>query len=64
MDPEPGADESGRQFAYVRYDPDVTAAGLQALGLGDIDPAHVRLMDSTDHIADIQRVGAAVAHHA
>lgn len=48
-----------RLFSYVRYDPDVTAAGLAALGLGDIDPAHVKLMDSTEHMADIQRVGAA-----
>jgi len=54
-------DESGRLFSYVRYDPDVTAAGLQALGLDDVDPEHVRLMDSTEHIADIQRVGAAYA---
>lgn len=61
MESGSGADESGKQFAYVRYDPDVTAAGLQALGLGDIDPAHVRLMDSTDHIGDIQRVGDAYA---
>lgn len=56
-----GPEEAGRQFSYVRYNPDVTAEGLQRLGLGDIDPAHVCLMDSTDHIADIQRVGAAYA---
>jgi predicted acylesterase/phospholipase RssA len=56
-----GADEAGRLFAYVRYDPDVTPAGLRALGLGDIDPEHVRKMDSTDHIAEIQRVGSAYA---
>ncbi len=52
---------SGRLFAYVRYDPDVTSAGLNQLGLADIEPEHVRLMDSTDHIAEIQKVGAAYA---
>ncbi len=52
---------SGKLFAYVRYDPDVTPAGLHQLGLADIDPEHVRLMDSTDHIAEIRKVGAAYA---
>ena len=51
----------GRLFSYVRYDPDVTRAGLAALGLADVDPEHVRRMDSTDHIAEIQKVGAAYA---
>ncbi|MGB5568999.1 MAG: patatin-like phospholipase family protein [Sedimenticolaceae bacterium] len=52
---------SGKLFSYVRYDPDVTPAGLAALGLSDVDAAHVQLMDSTDHIADIQKVGATFA---
>lgn len=48
-------------FTYLRYDPDVTHAGLSALGLGDIDPATLQEMDSVKHIASIQRVGAAYA---
>ena len=52
---------AGRLFSYVRYDPDVTHAGLAALGLGDIKSEHVQRMDSTDHIPAIQRVGAAYA---
>jgi patatin-like phospholipase/acyl hydrolase len=44
-------------FSYVRYDPDVTRAGLDSLGLEAIDPAHVQVMDSVQHITDIQRVG-------
>jgi predicted acylesterase/phospholipase RssA len=52
---------SGKLFSYVRYDPDVTVAGLAELGLSDVDAAHVQLMDSTDHIADIQKVGATFA---
>jgi predicted acylesterase/phospholipase RssA len=50
-----------KQFVYLRYDPDVSAAGLAALGLGDIDPQHVQQLDSVDHIAAIQRVGKAYA---
>jgi hypothetical protein len=48
-------------FTYLRYDPDVTHAGLSALGLNDIDPAAMQEMDSVKHIADIQRLGAAYA---
>ena len=48
-------------FTYMRHDPDVSAEGLTALGLGDIDPAHVQTLDSVDHVADIQKVGAAYA---
>lgn len=50
-----------KQFAYVRYDPDVSRKGLDELGLGDIDAAGVQVMDSVKHIADIQRVGATYA---
>jgi len=48
-------------FTYLRYDPDVAPAGLRELGLGDIDPTVVQVMDSVEHIADIQRVGATYA---
>lgn len=50
-----------KQFAYVRYDPDVSREGLDALGLQDIDPARVQLMDSVKFIPDIQRVGKTYA---
>jgi hypothetical protein len=50
-----------KQFSYVRYDPDVSAAGLQALGLGDIRAEDVQVMDSVDHIPAIQKVGQAYA---
>jgi predicted acylesterase/phospholipase RssA len=48
-------------FSYVRYDPDVTQAGLNALGLNDIDAANVQVMDSVEHIPAIQRVGTTYA---
>jgi patatin-like phospholipase/acyl hydrolase len=44
-------------FTYLRYDPDVSNEGLKDLGLTDIDPSKVQLMDSVDHIPDIRRVG-------
>jgi len=51
----------GKQFAYVRYDPDVTRAGLDDLGLTEIDAAQVQVMDSVKYIPEIQRVGKAYA---
>lgn len=50
-----------KQFAYVRYDPDVSAEGLDALGLPGIDPKSVQVMDSVDHIHAIQQVGRTYA---
>lgn len=50
-----------KQFAYVRYDPDVTREGLDALGSKAIEPAKVQLMDSVKFIPDIQRVGKTYA---
>ncbi|MCB1792601.1 MAG: patatin-like phospholipase family protein [Gammaproteobacteria bacterium] len=50
-----------RHFAYVRYNPDVTADGLRKLGLGKISAKAMSQMDSTDNIPDIQRVGTAYA---
>lgn len=48
-------------FTYLRYDPSVTRAGLDALGLRDLDPAHVQKLDSVAYLPDIQRVGSAFA---
>jgi patatin-like phospholipase/acyl hydrolase len=48
-------------FSYVRYDPDVTAQGLQNLGLNHIAPSSVQRMDSVKHIAEMQQVGQVYA---
>ena len=45
----------------MRYNAELSPGGLAALGVGDIEPADVQKLDSTDHIADLQRVGRAVA---
>lgn len=48
-------------FGYVRYDPDVSRAGLDALGLADVAAGDVQKMDSVAHIDAIGRVGRAYA---
>lgn len=48
-------------FTYLRYDPDVSFDGLKELGLSDINPSKVQMMDSVEHIPDIQRVGITYA---
>jgi patatin-like phospholipase/acyl hydrolase len=48
-------------FTYLRYDPDVTQKGLDALGVPDVQAADVQLLDSVDNIDAIQRVGRAFA---
>ncbi len=50
-----------KQFTYVRYDPDVSQTGLEALGLGNVQAENVQVMDSVKYISDIQRVGEAYA---
>lgn len=50
-----------KQFTYVRYDPDVTQTGLDALGLETVKAENVQVMDSVNSMPDIQRVGEAYA---
>lgn len=46
---------------YVRYNAELSRAGLDALGLLDVDPAGVGRLDSVRHVPELQRVGRAVA---
>ncbi|MBC7944351.1 MAG: patatin-like phospholipase family protein [Burkholderiales bacterium] len=48
-------------FTYVRYNAELTRAGLDALGLNDIAPETVQKLDSVEYVRDLQRVGRAVA---
>jgi hypothetical protein len=57
----PVQEDYGRAFLYGRYDPDVTRAGLNALGLHDIEPEQVQAMDAVEHIEKMRRVGRAYA---
>jgi hypothetical protein len=49
-----------KQFTYVRYDLDVTPEGWLSLGLADLRPENVQVMDSVDFVTEIQRVGQAL----
>jgi patatin-like phospholipase/acyl hydrolase len=48
-------------FTYVRYNAELSRSGLDALGLPNIEPRNVQQLDSVAFIADLQRVGQAVA---
>jgi hypothetical protein len=48
-------------FTYVRYNAELTRKGLDTLGLTDIAPEKVSKLDAVSGIADLQRVGRAVA---
>jgi uncharacterized protein len=51
----------GKLFTYQRYNAELSAEGLQRLGVGHLKPEHVQQMDSVDHIPEMQEVGVAVA---
>jgi patatin-like phospholipase/acyl hydrolase len=53
---------SPKLFTYLRYDADVSRAGLDALGLPQIDAAQVQSMDSTRYLDEISQVGRAVGN--
>ena len=52
---------SPKLFTYLRYNADLTAEGLDKLGLADIQPEKIQQLDSIEHTADLQRVGQAIA---
>lgn len=52
---------SPKLFTYLRYNADVSREGLDRLGLTDVEPEQVQLMDSVQYIPQIQKVGARLA---
>jgi predicted acylesterase/phospholipase RssA len=48
-------------FTYMRYNAELTTAGLHSLGLNDIEPANVQKLDSVAYKDDLKRLGATVA---
>jgi patatin-like phospholipase/acyl hydrolase len=48
-------------FTYLRYNAELSRAGLDRLGLSDIEPKAVQQLDSVEHKGDLKRVGEAVA---
>ena len=49
-----------KQFTYLRYNAELSPAGLERLGLRDVDPAQVQQLDSIAYMPDLRRVGNAV----
>jgi patatin-like phospholipase/acyl hydrolase len=52
---------NSKLFTYVRYNAELSRAGLDELGLQDIQEKDVQPMDSVKHIDKLQRVGEAIA---
>ena len=52
---------AGKLFTYLRYNAELSPAGLTRLGVGHLAPRHVQQMDSIEHTAEMQEVGRAVA---
>jgi uncharacterized protein len=48
-------------FTYVRYNVELSRAGLDALGLHDIDPKAVQPLDGVKHVDELLRVGETAA---
>ena len=48
-------------FTYARYNAELSHSGLDKIGLTNIDPEHVQMLDSVKHIAELQQVGRAIA---
>jgi hypothetical protein len=47
-------------FTYVRYNVELSGAGLNKLGLTSINPENVLRSDSVEHLDDLQMIGKAV----
>jgi hypothetical protein len=50
----------GRAFIYARYNADLSAEGLKAIGLERLDPETIQKMDAVDHIDDLLKIGQTV----
>jgi patatin-like phospholipase/acyl hydrolase len=48
-------------FTYVRYDAELSAEGLNNLGVGHLDPVSLQEMDSVKYMKELQEVGRAIA---
>jgi uncharacterized protein len=56
----PLSQDLGRAFLYARYNAELSRAGLDLLGLPDVDPEQVSKLDSIRSIPDLRRVGQEV----
>lgn len=54
-------EDLGRAFLYARYNADLSADGLAALGCGYMDPGDVQKMDDTSQIDNLYTIGRCAA---
>jgi len=47
-------------FTHLRYNAEPSKQGLERLGVGHLNPEHVRQMDSVEHMAEMRELGRAV----
>jgi uncharacterized protein len=52
---------SQKLFSYVRYNAELSRAGLDWLGLSNVDPTHVHPMDAVEFLDEVQQIGIALA---
>ena len=53
----PLASDLGRAFLYARYNADLSAGGLDALGCGEMDAGKVQKLDAVDQIDNLLQIG-------
>jgi hypothetical protein len=52
---------SPKLFSYARYNAELSRAGLDWLGLSNVNPAHVHPMDAIEFWDEVQQIGIALA---
>ncbi len=50
-------------FTYARYNADLSRNGLNKIGLTNIDPKHIQMIDSVEYLSELQQVGLAIAEN-
>lgn len=58
--PVPLDRDLGKAFLYVRYNAELTANGLEELGLGELDAKQMRKMDDVENLSDLTKIGQAL----
>jgi uncharacterized protein len=56
-----GINGSPKLFSYVRYNAELSRAGLDWLSLPNVNPAHVQPLDAVEYLDEVQQIGVALA---
>jgi patatin-like phospholipase/acyl hydrolase len=56
-----GIPGSPKLFSYIRYNAELSRAGLDWLGLPNVNPAHVHPMDAVEFLDEVRQIGVALA---